>query len=479
VLVLVAAVATADWLTPIRPHPGPARDLSETHLWWRRLALASSVGFVLLVTIGAVYLIANATHGISPVWLGLVKPPPPPPPPFEVTAEQAAHPWPRFRGPMGNGLSRYTNVPSEWNALTGKNVLWKAAIDLPGRSSPVVYGNRVFVTGGEKKDTALYCFDTAEGRLMWKKPVSTPESQAAPVPKVYEDRYWAVNTPATDGQRVYCAFPTGDVAAFDFEGNEVWAVNLDVRLTYGYASSLDVADGLVTVLSDREGSPRLIALKADTGQVAYEAERTGSSDAWTSPVIVPYGKGNKQVVGLGDPFVIAHDLATGKELWRSEVIRSITDVSPSPAYAAKRVYTIMGQTAAFDVEKVTATGGTVDPTWENLDAYTDIPSTACDGNVVVACDGFGMLFCIDANSGETRWDLQVSDVQTQGSPSIVGNLIYQPDDEGVMYVVRMGDEPEKIAENPLGEPLETCPAFQDGRIYLRSFQTLYCIGKKK
>ena len=136
--------------------------------------------------------------------------------------------WPRFRGPGGLGISAFANVPVEWNAKTGKNILWKTPVPLPGQNSPIVWGDRIFLTGATADKREVYCFDANDGTLLWRREIKTAKSARLPPPDVWEDGY-APPTAATDGQRVYVIFANGDLACLDYDGKVLWSECLGTR----------------------------------------------------------------------------------------------------------------------------------------------------------------------------------------------------------------------------------------------------------
>lgn len=239
--------------------------------------------------------------------------------PAFATAEEMRQQWPRFRGPGGAGIGAYANVPMQWNGKTGDGILWKSKVPLPGRNSPVVWKDRVFLSGGDPNMRQVYCFDAAKGQLLWTGDVPT-----VPLPKdkelnVMEDTTYAPSTVATDGRRVYAIFPTGDVAGFDFQGRRLWHKNLGLPdNSYGYACSLETYEKLVLIQYDQgdgtEGKSRFIALDGQSGKVAWEVKR-GTPNSWTTPIIVDVA-GQPQLITVAKPFVIAYNPANGVELWR-------------------------------------------------------------------------------------------------------------------------------------------------------------------
>ena len=146
--------------------------------------------------------------------------------PAYPSADEIQRQWPSFRGPNGLGIAPKAAVPVAWNAKTGENICWKTEVPLHGLSSPVVWDNAVFVTGADKTQSSVFRFDADTGTLQWTATIKLPGGARPPTPQVGEDTSLAAPTPVTDGRRIYALFPTGEIAAFDFAGRQVWARNI-------------------------------------------------------------------------------------------------------------------------------------------------------------------------------------------------------------------------------------------------------------
>jgi len=183
--------------------------------------------------------------------------------------------WPSFRGPEGNGVSAYTNVPSRWDGKTGEGILWKTKVPLPGHSSPVIWGNRIFLSGGNPNELAVFCFDADSGKLLWRGDVTRAPMKEDEEPlEPMEATGWAAPSAVTDGKHVYAMFVTGDVGCFDFNGKKIWQKNLGIPENhYGHASSLAIYKNLVLIQYDQgiadDGMSAMIALDGFTGEIAW------------------------------------------------------------------------------------------------------------------------------------------------------------------------------------------------------------------
>jgi len=394
--------------------------------------------------------------------------------------EEIARQWPRFRGPGGAATSAYANIPTKWNGKSGEGILWKTAVPLPGRNSPVVWGDAIFLTGATEKNREIYCFDARSGRLRWQRPVETPEGKAAPPPEVEKAAGYAAPTAVTDGRRVVAIFANGDIAAFDFEGKPLWARSLGVpKNTYGHAASLAMYRNLVLVPYD-QGRPedrksRLIALDAATGKTRWEALRP-VSDSWTSPIVIEAG-GAAQVVTAADPWVIAYNPLTGAEVWRAKCLSG--DVAPSPVFAGGVVYVV---NTGADLVAIRPDGkGDVTKShilWRAPDNLPEECSPLAGGGLVWTLLTYGTLTCYDARDGRIVYEHDL-DAVFWSSPSLVGESIYLTSEKGVTFIVSAGREFKELGRSELGENVYASPALLDGRIYLRGEKHLFAIGNAK
>jgi len=399
-----------------------------------------------------------------------------PPPPSE---EEIRKNWPRFRGPTGNGVSHYTNVPTAWNGKTGEGILWKAEVPLPAPSSPVVWGNRVFLTGCTKTRGEVYCLDADTGRLVWRRPVTDVPGSPAKPPEVMPSVGLAASTPVADGQRVCAIFANGDLVCFDFQGKRLWARNLGPpENSYGHASSLVMWRDRLLVLYDQaapdDKKSKLIALDAGSGRTLWSARRE-TPQTWTTPMVIKAAK-RDQIVVCGDPWVAAYDPATGVELWKADILGG--EIAPSPTYAAGLVFVANshGYAAAIrpdgkgDVTKTHVV-------WTGEDGLPDICSPVSSGELVFLVASGGLVTCYDAKKGNVVWEKEL-DKHCSASPVLVGDRVYLQGEKGLMVIFHAGREYKELGRAELGEKVRATPAFLDGRMYIRGEKHLFCIGKK-
>jgi outer membrane protein assembly factor BamB len=401
-------------------------------------------------------------------------------PSWFAPAEEFAANWHRFRGPDGSGHTSLTDIPQTWDGPSDKNVLWKSAIELPGENSAVIWGNKVFVTGANEKRRELYCFDATTGVLLWKAPVGTPQSAASEPPEVLEDTGFAAPSATTDGRRVFAIFANGDIAGFTAEGRRLWARSLGTpENMYGHAASLMMWRNLVIVVFDqaeaKEEKSKIMALDAATGTTVWSTPRP-VANSWVSPILIKH-QNREQIITSADPWVIAYDPATGKELWKVDCMKG--DVAPSPVFANELIYVGSDQASIAAIKPdgsgdVTETG----IAWKNEDAgLPDMSSMFCDGPRVYTLV-FGVFHAFDARTGKHLWKHD-TDTAFQSSPSWVNGRIHLLSSDGEMIIGEASAEGFKeTGRAALGEGIGASPSFAPGRIYLRGKKHLFCIGTK-
>ena len=497
VVVLVAAIQVATALAKTPPHPeGEARGAEAALLTASRVRWAIAVAGVVLAA-GAVVLAtmplhrASAPAVTSPRDSGKANGPASPEggggksPGVVMTddypsPEEFARNWPRFRGPRGDGVSAHANIPVSWDEKTGENILWRTPLDLDGAASPVIWGARVFATGGNAKRRVVYCLDAASGKLAWTAELKDVPGSPEETAEVFDESGYAAPTPVTDGRRVYAMFANGDIGAFDYEGKTVWARAMGFPDNdYGFAQSLAMWRGLVIIQFDqtgKEGPPSALhALDAATGKTVWETERE-MDKSWASPIVVAMKSGDV-IVTSANPFVIAYDPATGGELWRAEVLDG--ELAPSPILAGGLVIAVMegpGMTAIRPGGRGNVTKSHALWVNENGD-FPDASSPVSDGERVYTVTFGGMVTCVSMKDGSTLWEHNLK-ADTYVSPSLVGDRVYVLGEKGEAFIFAAAGEYRALGKGKLESKVAASPAFADGRMYVRGDKALYCIGKK-
>ena len=399
---------------------------------------------------------------------------------ISVSAQDPSKNWPSFRGPEGNGVSAYTNVPARWDAKTGEGILWKTRVPLPGHNSPIVWGDRVFLTGGDPNELAVFGFDGPSGKLLWRGDLTRAPLKADEEPlEPSEYTGWAAPTAVTDGRGVYAIFATGDIAGFDFSGKKIWQKSLGTPdNAYGHASSLAIHQNLVLVQYDQgvveDEMSAMIALDGSTGQVVWRKKRP-VDNSWSSPVVVRVGDAF-QVLTCSLPWVIAYEPAKGTELWRADCLAG--EMAPSPIYANGLVFVIEPYNELIAIKP----DGKGDVTkthiaWIIDEGGPDICSPVSDGQRIFMLGTEGLLSCHNTSDGKKLWEHDLREYFL-ASPSLVGKNLYLLSEKGVTYIIEAADEYKELAKFELGEECHASPAFVDGRIYIRGIEHLYCIGNR-
>lgn len=391
------------------------------------------------------------------------------------TAEEISANWPYFRGPGGLGYSTYTNVPEKFNVESGEGIVFKNAVPIEGFNSPIVWGERVFVSGGNKEVLQVYCYDAANGKLLWTGDVPRQGGEKV---NPMEDTGFAASTMVTDGRRVYAIFATGDIGCFDFTGKRLWAKSLGVPdNSYGHASSLTMYRNLVLVQLDQGQSEdeksRLIALEGFSGGTVWEVKRRVSG-SWTSPIVIETEKG-PQIITC-DPCMIAYNPTNGAELWRADCLGP--DVVPSAVYGNGLVFAIHPYTKLV-AYRADGTGDVTEThiAWKADEGISDICSPLTNGKVVLLLTTDGYMNCYDATDGKKLWDKDLEE-EFFASPSFVGEKVYLLSGKGALIVADILGGYKDVARSELGEKCFASPAFADGRIYIRGEKNLYSIGNR-
>ncbi len=472
VTVLLIGVRWAGSLKKKIPSPQPLGDRLDEQMRKAMMARWAITAGLVVFGMGALFLILSPSIDFRKTAQADVSYP---------SDDQISKNWPRFRGPGGLGVSPYTNIPANWNGKTGEGVLWKSKVPLPGFNSPIVWGDRIFLSGADANEREVYCFDAFSGNLLWERPVTTlPQSGVKKAVKITEGGAgFAASTMVTDGQRVCAIFANGEVGCFDPQGKNIWTRNLGLPdSAYGYSSSLDLYRNLLLILYDQgaaeDQKSKLMALNVLSGVTIWEAQRP-VPNSWASPIVTRIGN-QYQVITCGDPWVIAYAPVNGSELWRAKCLGG--EIASSPIYANGLVFAIEPYTKLVAIKP----DGQGDVTkthiaWTIEDSTPDICCPVSSGELLFLLTSEGKLTCYKVKDGTKVWDKDLKE-NFRASPSLVGNRLYLLSETGIMVIIEAGIEYKQLAKCELGEDCYASPAFAEGRIYIRGQENLYCIGEQ-
>ena len=423
----------------------------------------------------------------------------------------AAENWPQWRGPGGLGVSSETDLPEDWDAST--NVLWKTPIPGRGLSSPVVWGNEVYLTtslegpvvpgagppshkgwrgednyvhpdamGADRRWTIkLSSLDAANGRVRWERVVHDGT--------VYDDRHkknsYASSTPVTDGTRVWAFFDAEGLFCYDREGKLVWKTSMGriAKGGMGHGMSPVLHGNLLILQCDVEmGDGSFIAaVDRDSGREVWRTARSNRR-SWATPLLVPVD-GRVELVASGAESVIAYDPATGRELWRAPGV--VSHPIPSAVAGHGLVFASAGSQAKRAVAlRPGGSGditGTANVAWQYEKGTAYVPSPILYGDYLYLMTDKGLVTCLDARTGVVQYEggrVPVPATFT-ASPVAFGGRILLTSEDGDTFVLRAGPKHEIVRTNTIGEPVFASPAIAGGRIYIRGEKNLYCIGKRR
>ena len=379
--------------------------------------------------------------------------------------------FPFFRGQDSRGIAGGSGFPVEWNVETGLNIKWKLKVPGEGKSSPVIWGDKLFVTAAIGKEGQVYCIDKNSGEILWSASASGIEGEPEELPEMDAESGLAVPTAAVSSDYVCAIFANGNIACFDHGGTRKWAKNLSsMKNIYGYSSSLVIYEKTVIVQHDSEERLSIMGFNIETGELSWETMRTGRP-VWSSPVIATFD-GKAQVLLNGNPSVTAFDPIDGKELWSVECLTG--DVAPSLAVNSSMIY------AVTDYQKLAAvkpgTGASI--VWEDNTYTSDVSSPVANDEILVIATGFGDVACYNAQKGDTLWTHTFLD-PFYASPVIADDLVYMIDRNGMAFVVKAADKFEQVGESSMGERVDCTPAFSDKMLYIRGIENLYCISNSE
>lgn len=420
--------------------------------------------------------------------------------------------WPQWRGPGGNGVSKDTGFPSRWS---GKDLAWKAPLGGLGISSPIVWGDRVFVTsqagraplkpgthptlargeearaesplggsrppGGDagKVEFLVEAFSREEGGRLWQYRLAAEGE----LPEVHQKHNLASPSPVTDGERVYAWFGNGQLVALRVDGQLAWQRHLGreyspFRINWGHGSSPALYEDLVILLCDHEPASYLVALDARTGRERWKVERSKGSISYSTPTIVRGPRGDEMIVN-STTRVDAYDPRTGELLWWAGGSHRFG--VPVPAHHDGVLYASRGYRSGPYFAVRTGGRGDVSKTHVSWSVPTGAPYVSSllhyQGLLYMANDA-GIVTCVDPATGEKVWQERIEGIFT-ASPVGAEGRVYLVSETGETIVLQAGRDARVLGRNAIGERSVATPALSRGDIFIRTDDHVIRVGSAR
>jgi outer membrane protein assembly factor BamB len=430
-------------------------------------------------------------------------------------AAPAAGSWPSFRGPLARGIADGMRLPDTWDGAKGSNILWRTAIPGLAHSSPIVWGNRIFVTSavssksdatfkpglygdGDASDDrspqrwTIFALDKQTGKMLWQRVAH----EGQPKEKRHIKSTYSSATPATDGRIVVASFGSHGLHAYDVNGTFLWKVDLgrlDVgaydipTFEWGTASSPIIWNGMVIAQVDTQADSFVIALNAETGETVWKTDRE-ELPSWGTPTIATTSAGPMLVTNASN-FIRGYDPATGKELWRLGGSSKIT--APTPIFddgvfvvasgrGPERPIFVIRPGARGDVTLAAGKTSSDAIAWSKTGRGSYMPTPLIYKGVLYVLANNGVFDAYDLKTGEEVYRQRLSAVGNgfSASPVAADGKIYLSNEDGDIIVVAAGPEFKQIAVNPMGELVMATPALSDGVMYVRTVRSLFAVGNR-
>jgi outer membrane protein assembly factor BamB len=425
--------------------------------------------------------------------------------------------WPGFRGPSASGVADGQHLPDTWDVATGRNIAW--AVEVPGlaHSSPIVWGDRLFLTsaissradatfkpglygeGTASEDRtpqkwAVLALDRRTGKTLWQRTAY----EGVPREKRHIKATYANATPATDGRYVVAFFGSQGLYAFDMEGAPVWKKDLGVLNTgaydlpeyeWGTASSPIIYRDLVIVQCDTQNESFVLAADIKTGRTVWKTVRKELPSWGTPTVYVPTGGGSAELVTNASNFVRGYDPDTGEERWR--LGRSSKITAPTPVFTDGLIVVASGRAPERPIFAIRPGGhGDITPpndkdasdflVWSKTGRGSYMPTPLIYGELVYVLGNPGLFDAYELRTGREIYRQRIAHQGSgfSASPVAADGRIYLSSEDGDLFVVRSGREFTLLATNSMGEPLMATPALADGHMYVRGSRHLFAVGRR-
>ena len=422
--------------------------------------------------------------------------------------------WPSFRGPKSSGVATNQNIPDRWNGPEGVNIRWKTRISGLAHSSPIVWGERIYLTtavsslgdgtfrhglygeGDASPDRSIHqwevlALEKKTGKIVWEKTAY----KGVPREKRHLKASYANSTPTTDGRYVIAFFGSQGLYAFDMNGNLLWQKDLgilnagaydDPEYEWGTASSPIIFQDLVIVQCDTQKDSFILAADLKSGKTIWKTTRE-ELPSWGTPSIYA-GKDRTELVTNGSNYIRAYDPKTGKELWRLGGSSKIT--APTPVFSDEFIVVASGRRPEAPIF-VIRPGGSGDITlpvnqtssrqiaWSKQQRGPYMPTPLIYHDYLYTLANQGILDCYELKTGK---EIYRQRIPHQGggfsaSPIAADGRIFLPGEDGDIFVVKAGPDFELLATNPMGELLMATPALSGGMMFVRTQHHLFAIGR--
>lgn len=411
-------------------------------------------------------------------------------------AALSADNWPNWRGPTLNGVSAETGLPSTWSAT--ENIAWKLPVPAFSGSTPIIWGDRVFMNVATARDTGdleLWAIDRNKKDVVWKRNVAAGNN-------FQRKQNMSTPSPVTDGKRVWIMTGVGVLKSFDFGGKELWSRDIQkdygaFGLNWGYASSPLLLDNMLYVQvlhgMKTDDPSYILKIDADSGKTLWRQERITdapreSPDSYTTPTHVRVGNRTELIITGGD-VVTGHDLATGKELWRANVLNPGRSTSYRIVASPLIVDGLVIAPSRNNPLVAIRPGGTGEVAGTHVvwsfNRGPDVPTPVSDGKYLYIVNDGGVTYCLDVKTGEVVYGPErlPNDIYTS-SPTLADGKIYVTGEKtGITTVYKQGPKFEIVASNTLGDPCDaychSSVAVSQGQLFLRVSQNLWVIGERK
>lgn len=416
------------------------------------------------------------------------------------TASLSAANWPQWRGPGANGISPEKRIPAEWSPE--RNIAWKTPVPGRGRSSPIVWGDRIFLTTDVEAGKAegnkppvhimegtpfrhpdsigadvrhkliVLCLDRKSGKVLWER--------TAYEGVVFDERHksgsYAAPTPVTDGHAVYTYFGTEGFYAYDMNGKLLWKYDPGKILTIGMGpgTSPVLAGDLILLQCDSsDEKSKIVALNRKNGEMVWKTERK-TNITWSTPLLVE-SNGVRELITTANDVVISYDVKTGKERWRGNGVKG--NAVPSPVSGNGIVVVSAGYPDKYAY--AFRAGGDGKPIWEYNKGTAYVPSPIFYGDYVYLVTDRGLLTCLEAATGAVKYEGKRPGPggMFAGSPVAYDGKILLTNEEGETYVIQAGPEFAVLRTNSIGEPVLSSPAIANGMIFVRGKDHLFAIAQ--